>query len=245
MWDRKAVQRYEEWFATPHGEFAFAQEVKLISRLVSPWPRRGQKLLEIGCGPGKFLKVFWKAGFDVTGIDASPAMIEAAKRCIGDRSELFLGKAEHLPFDDNEFDFVALLTVLEFTDDPAIILKEAARVARKGLLVSFLNKYSLYYLSHGLSLPFVPRRSLHKARWLSYFSLKSLALSTFGYKPARTKSVLPGPKSTWIDKKPWRWLNGCVYCGPMGSYCAVRFDFVGQKPLNPLFSFTTEPGLSG
>lgn len=42
-------------------------------------PARGKKLLDLGCGPGLYDKMFHKAGFDVTGIDISRRSIRYAK----------------------------------------------------------------------------------------------------------------------------------------------------------------------
>lgn len=141
-WD---PDRYEQWFDTPHGQFALEREVQLLQAVLAGWPRRGRKLLEIGCGTGLFLEHLYQMGFDVSGIDSSPDMIMAARQRFGNRAELYHGDGELLPFIDNEFDYAFLWSVLEFTDDPAAMLAEAARVAEKGLLIGFLNRNSLYY----------------------------------------------------------------------------------------------------
>lgn len=48
-----------------------------ISKLVKNFP--GKKLLDVGCGPGQFSRIFAEKGFDVIGIDYSEAMLEKAK----------------------------------------------------------------------------------------------------------------------------------------------------------------------
>jgi SAM-dependent methyltransferase len=92
-------------------------------------------------------------------------MLEAARARLGSLADLHLGDAEHLPFDDNEYDFAVLLTVLEFCPDPGLALREAARVARKGLIIGYLNRFSLHWLfTQGLP----GRRAgshLGRARW--------------------------------------------------------------------------------
>ena len=49
---------------------------------------------------------------------------------LGNRAGLFPGRAEDLPFEDNEFDIVTLITCLEFVENPEEALAEALRVAK-------------------------------------------------------------------------------------------------------------------
>ena len=236
-WNGSTIDRYEAWFETPEGAFALARERRLIERLVSPWPRRGQTLLEVGCGPGIFLKLFWEMGFDVSGLDASADMLGAARRRLGPHASYHLGKAEHLPFEDDEFDYVSLLTVLEFCEDPAVALREARRVAKDGVLVAFLNRYSLYYYSHGLHWPWKGSGALIEARWFTCREMRRLVQEAMGLKPMACGSVLPGPVWTWRDTPPLAWLNHMVLPLGLGAFGAIRVDLTGKKPLTPLYAF--------
>jgi ubiquinone/menaquinone biosynthesis C-methylase UbiE len=121
----------------------FVEEI-VLSELT---PQRNDKVLDIGCGTGNSLLLLNKLGLDLTGIDASPYMIEIATRRLGNKCELIEGPAEDLPFSDNEFDFALLINTLEFLDDPVAALKEAGRVARKKVLICIVNSLSLFYLS--------------------------------------------------------------------------------------------------
>ena len=134
-WDQDTVKRHEAWFDSPVGRFALARELHLVDTVIADWPRRNQRLVEIGCGLGIFLEEFWRGGLDITGLDNSPAMIAACRERLGHRAELFLGNADHLPFEDKEFDYAALVTLLEFCPDPGAVLREATRTAKKGLVL--------------------------------------------------------------------------------------------------------------
>lgn len=109
-------------------------------------PQKNDKILDIGCGIGNSLLILNKLGLDITGIDASPYMIDIASKRLGNKCELITGPAEDLPFSDNEFDVALLINTLEFLDDPLTALKEAGRVARKKVLICVINNFSLYYL---------------------------------------------------------------------------------------------------
>lgn len=241
--DEKLVRRYEAWYETEPGRVALGCEKALLASLISAWPRRNQRLLEVGCGPGKFLELFWQTGFDVSGIDASPAMLAAARNRLGKAADLQVGHAEHLPCDDKEYDFVALVTTLEFCEDPRAAIAEAVRVARKGVLIGFLNRRSLYYLTHGRCWP---RREcdglLRQARWKTWTEVWDAFLAVAGLKPFRARSVLPGPPWTWKDRVPWKQINAIHYPPGIGAFAAVRFDLVDEKPLTPIMAWKTEPG---
>jgi SAM-dependent methyltransferase len=75
----KAADRYD-WHTPPHhyqDDHAF---------VLSKFPDKGCRLLDVGCGTGAFLERAINAGLDAIGIDASPEMISvAAKRVSADR----------------------------------------------------------------------------------------------------------------------------------------------------------------
>ncbi|GGN27173.1 class I SAM-dependent methyltransferase [Streptomyces fuscichromogenes] len=111
----------------------------------------GGDLLDVGCGPGMFVRgvLDMRPGdFRITAVDRAPAMIaEAAGRTAGAGVELAVGRAEALQFPDERFDVVVAMGVLEYCE-PSVALRELRRVVRPhGLvLVSMLNPLSPYRL---------------------------------------------------------------------------------------------------
>ncbi|RQD56924.1 class I SAM-dependent methyltransferase [Desulfonatronovibrio magnus] len=227
--DKFALQ-YDHWFETEAGKFAFQQEKRLIQHLVSSWPRRKQSLLDIGCGTGVFLELFYESGFDVYGIDASANMLSRAREKMGNKADLHLGRAQYLPFDDNEFDFSAIITVLEFCEDPKQVLREALRVTKKGMLVCTLNKNSLYYFSKKV-LRMGSSSVMAQANWFTFRELKAMLLETVGNKPAFSRSVLPGTKSMWKDKCILNIINETFWPPFAGSFIGTRVELLDNKPL--------------
>jgi SAM-dependent methyltransferase len=106
-------------------------------------PRAGERLLDIGCRNGDHLFLFRKKGCDVTGIDPSPSHLDLARQRLEHRADLHQGRAEDLPFSDNEFDLVTLIISLEFTGDPGRAIAEAVRVCRGRLFIGVMNRFSL------------------------------------------------------------------------------------------------------
>lgn len=90
---------------------------------------KGQRVLDVGCGTGKWLQAIHERGAYSVGIDLSHKAIEICKRIIPD-GNFYLGTAEALPFYDNQFHVVSALGTLEHFLDPDSALKEMVRVAR-------------------------------------------------------------------------------------------------------------------
>ena len=93
-------------------------------RIIAPMP--GERILDMGCGPGRFLEPFSVA--DVVGVDFTPNMLKHAKET---GAKLVRGDVEHLPFKDESFDIVHSAGLLGVYKSEKI-LEEAGRIAKKG-----------------------------------------------------------------------------------------------------------------
>ena len=131
------VAQYEQWYATPFGRVADQVERAMIVGLLRPLGR-GASLLEIGCGTGHFSAALADAGFRMSGVDPSHAMLAAARI----RVPVVCGAGQRLPFRDGAFDGALIIAVLEFVPDPAALLREARRVARTRVVVLTVSPYS-------------------------------------------------------------------------------------------------------
>jgi ubiquinone/menaquinone biosynthesis C-methylase UbiE len=132
---------YEAWYQTPAGQRADALEKGLLQGLMRASYSRPASVLEVGCGTGHFTRWFGEQGLTAVGLDLSAAMLAQA-RARG-AVPLVRGDMQRLPFPDRSFDLVALITTLEFVSQPHQALAEAWRVARQGLLLGVLNRWSL------------------------------------------------------------------------------------------------------
>ncbi|MCX5857324.1 MAG: methyltransferase domain-containing protein [Deltaproteobacteria bacterium] len=156
IFNEAVARSYDGWLQTATGRYIDGREKSLILDLIAP--RGGERLLDVGCGTGEHLLLFRRKGCDVTGIDPSPDMLKLAGEKLGNRADFHLGCAEDLPFSDNEFDIVTLITSLEFTSDPDRAISEAIRVCRGRVFLGVLNKYSclgLHRRMHGADRPSV------------------------------------------------------------------------------------------
>ena len=84
--------------------------------------------IEIGSGPGSVLSVMRRNNYTVEGLDiADQAFSEDLRPTVYD--------GELMPFSNNDFNTALLLTVLHHTRDPDAILREAARIAKRIVII--------------------------------------------------------------------------------------------------------------
>ena len=185
--DVNVATEYDQWYQRPEGQYIDALEKELFLRLVQP--QRGQSLLEVGCGTGHNLEFFSELGLNVTGIDSSEPMLQIAAKRLGPDVRLLLGEANRLAFDNNSFDIVILITVLEFLSDPAGALKEAARVSREKVYIGVLNKTSILGIGRRVKGRF--RKSIYnRAKFYTIWEIEKMSKRVFGNVSLTWESVL-------------------------------------------------------
>jgi ubiquinone/menaquinone biosynthesis C-methylase UbiE len=101
-----------------------ADTLRHAARFLTP----GTRVLDIGCGMGYALEVLSEEyGIDAFGCDVVPSTHRIRKFCRFD--------GNNLPFADKSVDVAMLIFVLHHAEDPAILLREAARIARRAVMV--------------------------------------------------------------------------------------------------------------
>src|SRR3954449_1278595 len=94
----------------------------------------GQRVLDIGCGVGTFLRLVADRGAEAFGLDASEALIELARQRVPE-ADLRVGDMEALPYETDTFDLVTGFTSFFFANDIVAAVREAGRVAKPGAAV--------------------------------------------------------------------------------------------------------------
>jgi len=138
FFDQKVVAGYERWYETV-GRRADRLEKALLAKLLAQFPE-ARRVLEIGCGTGHFTRWFASRGLQTVGLDISAAMLADAQR--RGTGMLAMGDALSLPLQTGCCDVVAMITTLEFLEEPVRALREALRVAQRGLILGVLNRRS-------------------------------------------------------------------------------------------------------
>lgn len=109
-------------------------------------PDAGGVVLELGCGPGKYVPLLVALGYEVVAVDPLefPSWPRLRQLCgVTMRSEIY---AENMPFPDEAFDHALCLGTLLYVNDPDAALLEVRRVLKpKGKLVlRTVNRSNLY-----------------------------------------------------------------------------------------------------
>ena len=229
LFDEKTAGRYDSWFLTPSGRYVERVENELIIDLLRPVA--GQRLLDVGCGTGNHLLLFHQMGLDVTGLDPSEHMLKLARDKLGDMADLHLGVGEDLPFDDNQFDVVSMISSIEFSSDPAATLAEAFRVARTGVFIGVLNRLSANWIQRAVSSIFKP--SIYSnAHFFTIWELLFLVRRAMGNCRRSWGSVM------WLPLSFYRWDERLSHRIPrrnnplgafLGLYVEIRYSVQSQS----------------
>jgi SAM-dependent methyltransferase len=148
----------------------------LTPELLSHFPKArsaGSLMLDVGCGEAVHKEACTHAGFEWVGMDYSARLAP------------MLADAHSIPFEDETFEFVLCVTVLQYVQFPFVAVREVYRVLRPGGLligtVAFLEPShgtSFYHPSHvgTYSLLQDAGFSIHKiAPFADWPALKALA----------------------------------------------------------------------
>jgi SAM-dependent methyltransferase len=102
-------------------------------------PLAGQRLLDLGCGPGFYTAALRGRGADVVPVDNSADELGADPP-----AGVLLADAGALPLDDGSVDGVVCSNLLEHTPDTDAVIREIERVLRPGgwAYVSWTNWFS-------------------------------------------------------------------------------------------------------
>jgi 2-polyprenyl-3-methyl-5-hydroxy-6-metoxy-1,4-benzoquinol methylase len=138
------------------------------------WPERldGERILEVGCGAGRFTEVLVSTGAEVVAVDASSA-VEAARATVGERATVLQADLFALPFDEESFDRVFCYGVLQHTPDPRAAFLTIVRYAKPGGLIAadvyrkaeYVDRWSAKTLWRPLTRRLPPRTLRRAVEW--------------------------------------------------------------------------------
>lgn len=112
--------------------------LRFVGRDILPFRGQG-RILDVGCGPGKLLRVLRDWGWDTYGVDFSPVAVDYARA--KHQLKVELGTIHEGKYPANYFDVVMFNHSLEHVYNPIDSLREAHRILKPGgaLLITIPN----------------------------------------------------------------------------------------------------------
>ncbi|MGF9693066.1 methyltransferase domain-containing protein [Rhizobium sp. 0TCS1.26] len=83
----------------------------------------GAKVLELGCSHGSFVAMLRQVGYDASGMEMSPWVVEFAKETFD--IPVFVGPVEDVEIEPGTYDVIALMDVMEHLPDPVGTMRHA------------------------------------------------------------------------------------------------------------------------
>ena len=162
-----------------HGGYVHNRRCRVLSDAIAKLIPQNARVLDVGCGDGLISKIIQQKRPDIAieGVDVlvRPDTHIEVKHFDGD----------HLPYPDSSFDAVIFIDVLHHTNDPAILIAEAARVTRGVVLFKdhrrngVLAGPTLHFMDwvgnarHGVS---IPANYWPEERWRETFERLNLTV---------------------------------------------------------------------
>lgn len=124
----------------------------------------GRKVLEIGCGTGRFSEQIIRDGGELSVLDIGPNLVKDVSERLS--CEGVVGDACELPFMNESFDMILSSECIEHTGDPKKAIFEMCRVCRKGGLVCLTTPNKLWYTAVVLSQILKVRKFEGPEKWI-------------------------------------------------------------------------------
>jgi ubiquinone/menaquinone biosynthesis C-methylase UbiE len=174
------------------------------------WPTadlHGEKVLDAGCGMGRFTEICCDAGADVHAVDLSDAVEVAAQNLAG-RSNAHFYQADifRLPFMDESFDRVFSIGVLHHTPDTKAAFQSLVRLVRpSGHIAIWVYGIQLRsMIGSELLRPLTSRLPRRTMLSLSRIAIPMYYVHKLPLIGRVTSKLLP----TSVEADPtWRWLD--------------------------------------
>jgi len=171
----------------------------------------GRRVLDAGCGMGRFAEVAAGAGADVYAIDLSTA-VEAAERNLGSRSNVHFYQADilNLPFADESFDAIYSIGVLHHTPSTRAAFLALCRLLKPGGRIAIwvyasrlrwlIGSELLRFVTPSLPKPLLLSASRAAIPLYHVHRLPVIGLATSVLLPT---SPEPDPQWRWLDTFDW------------------------------------------
>lgn len=144
--------------------------------------KKGDNVLDIGCGNGFLSQVIFEKGANYTGVDPSFTFVKEAKQKYSNYGKFYQGDAVNLnhikELEPQSFDAVVFLLSIQDMDPLEKIIKEAAGYVRRGGKMVIFMTHPAFRIPRQSGWGFDPERNLIYRRVDRYLTASGIPLNT-------------------------------------------------------------------
>lgn len=143
----KLAKDYEKHVDTTSGHNAYYERPAMMKLL--PETMDQLQVLDAGCAAGWYTEQFMSRGAQVTAIDLSSEMVDACKRRVGNKANVFVcDLTKPLPFGDDTFHLIVSSLTLHYLDDWGPTFREFHRILKPGGGFVFSTHHPIMDVKH-------------------------------------------------------------------------------------------------
>ncbi len=210
----KAKEKHINWYNEfyKNGQTSFTSWYSFMLPELIKKIKNDSKILELGCGQSKGLRYLVSHNYikqeNIYGIDQSNVAIEFLKKKLP-KANLEQGNIYSLKFNDDTFDYVLMMEVIEHLEDPLKALKEVKRVLKPNgeLIISFPN-----YLNFPWLIVRILSEKLNKPNWIILQPVDKIytAINIINFCKKNSLKYQKCIGSNYYPPLLWKYENKCV-----------------------------------
>jgi SAM-dependent methyltransferase len=188
-WDPVA-DWYIGWTGKRGGRHHRQTAIPTVIDLLNPQP--GERILDIGCGPGALSSHIASAGALYTGVDASPRLLRFAKTHHGESGIFLIGDATRLPdiaaLQPSSFDAAVFLLSIQDIEPLEDTIASSAWALDRGGRIVILMTHPCFRIPHESNWEWDDRRRQMYRRIDGYLTRRRVAMRSYGKGNGHTQS---------------------------------------------------------
>lgn len=150
----------------------YSRSVRALAEIEKFYTNKNIEILDVGCGFGETMKLFFDQGYKVSGLDPSSEAVQKSRTLLPSCEIKLVFEDIEWEHEDNSFDVVIILDVLEHVSSEQFVAEQIERVLKPGGLLIVTVPYK------GLSAVLDPANISHsllkKGQLHKHFTLEEL-----------------------------------------------------------------------
>lgn len=174
------------------------KEILKTTSIIKNYISDKSKVLDVGCGTGRYAYALKNQGYDVIGIDKSESQVMQAKKMIN----VIRGNAIDLPFEDDSFELCILIMVIQQLSEEELVLAldEVKRILKKNgfLIIKTCSHEDLKKRNSNKYFPSAMKLNMNRYPPIHILEKKLLNLDYSIVRKVKTEVIEPINSDEWI-----------------------------------------------